>query len=581
MCSLLTKSNSDLKVGFKSEINVLLETFCFDLSSELLESPGVSDTTVLLVLRYYRLKSSRVSCCYTACTAVLIDHLCIIMSKIVFKKHCLLVLRSTQLQSCRNHGNVTKMSKFLSLSQHIFTIESNHRPKNKDSPPKTVSISQQYLQSQGGIQAVSSGSFVMLPLVNRALGKMITLIDKELESIGCHKIVMPSLIPSSLWKKSGRFDDISAKADLFIINPGKENELLLAPTHEEVVTQILSSISSSLSFKSLPLYLYQITTKYRNEKRPKSALIRTREFLMKDLYTFDVDLESARETYETVSECYDRIFQRLELPAFRVTADPGSIGGVHSHEYHVLSDAGQDVILVCPDCGHKLNEEEVTTNDHHVNEKANKTSNNINSESQTTFCPKCLESANKQVLQEKKKAIEVGHTFLLGDRYTLPFDCCVTNSAGKKVLMSMGCYGIGVTRLIATCLEVLSDPEGKGIKWPKSISPFDVALISPKDGSKEENVIGKPDAFMTDFAHHLSDIGLDVLLDDRTHLTIGKRDKDHIMKGIPYVVIAGKSVAESGDGIPRFEVLSTLDGSRLFLTHCETLSFLDQRFKSC
>jgi prolyl-tRNA synthetase len=478
------------------------------------------------------------------------------------------------------------MSKFFSGVKHNYslTVEESQGIKHH----KTVSISQKYLQTITGIHGVTNGTFVLLPLVNRALEKLIALIDRELQSIGSQKVLMPSLIPSSLWKKSGRFDDIPAKEDLFIIHAGKENEMLLAPTHEEVVSHLLSSLTSTLSFKSFPIYLYQVTTKFRNEKRPKSGLIRTREFLMKDLYTFDVDLESARQTYETVTETYERIFRDLELTVSRVRADPGSMGGIYSHEYHVVSEAGQDVLLICRKCGHTLNEQEVSTNERrHHDEKTNNSDieeggniNNNKSESQT-ICPKCLGSTNKEVFLQRKKGIEVGHTFLLGDRYTLPFDCCVTNSLGKKVLMSMGCYGLGVTRLLASCLEVLSDPQGRGVRWPRAITPFDVVLIAPKDGSKEENVVGKPEAFMTDFADHLCDLGLDVLLDDRTHMTIGKRDKDHIMTGIPFMVIAGKSVVDdSADAKPRFEVVSTRDARRLFLTHCETLSFLDQQFKT-
>lgn len=401
--------------------------------------------------------------------------------------------------------------------------------------------------------------------------KLTALIDSEMKLIGGQKIMMPSLVPTSLWKRSGRWTDNSSKQDLFTVS---QQELLLCPTHEEVVTSLVNCLQN-MTFKSLPLYLYQVTNKFRNEKRPKSGLIRTREFLMKDLYTFDVDTEAAQVTYEAVTHSYQRIFKRLQLPFIRVEADPGGIGGLYSHEYHVLSDAGQDTLFVCPVCSHTVGQESHRQQDDNME--------NVNS--QHEICQRCFNSSDKkEVKMKQRRGIEVGHTFLLGTRYTEHFDTRVTDANGKKVLMSMGCFGIGVTRLLATCLEVLSN--AKGMKWPSLICPFDVAVVPPKDGSKEEAAIGKPHAFMTDFAHHLSKLGnvhpdstpgLDVLFDDRTHMSIGKRDKDHEVKGIPFLVIAGKSVLEP---IPRFEVLCTQDGNRLFLTHAEVLAFFDSHFKS-
>jgi len=360
----------------------------------------------------------------------------------------------------------------------------------------------------------------------------------------------------------------------------EKQDLLLAPTHEEVVTQLVSQ--SNLSSKHLPLYLYQMTNKFRKEKRPKGGLLRTREFLMKDMYTFDTDDEAAKKTYMNVCNAYEKLFEKLELPAIKVLADTGSIGGLLSHEFHVISDVGEDVILHCNSCDMNVNTESLKQNIESLKQNIESLKQDTESLKQDTkSCPNC-----QAVLQERK-GIEVGHAFLLGDRYSLPFDANYMTTNGKKSLLSMGCFGIGVTRLLSTCIEVLSTD--KGMRWPALIAPFDVALISPKEGSKEEAVIGGTNGFLKDFALEMSrrgrihvdeTPGLDVLFDDRNNLTVGKRDKDHLMRGIPYLVIAGKSVMEGTNGVMRFEVIRTRDGNKWFLTHEQTLAFLDQVFCS-
>lgn len=465
-----------------------------------------------------------------------------------------------------------------------------------------------------------------MPTAVRTMEKLIRLIDQEMKLIGGQKMMMPSLIPTSLLKRSGRLD--ACYSELFTL---PQQDMLLAPTHEELVCQLLHSIPN-LSRKSLPLYLYQITSKYRNEKRPRSGLLRAREFLMKDLYTFDVDRESAKQTYARVCDAYDRIFRRLGIPVCQVTADPGNIGGDHSHEYHVLSNAGQDKILICTECGYAVNEELVRAQGWSGERRTMKPIMSSSSSgssspsaglgiSERELCPNAAkepvdsvvripseergervrellgnrdaagrssvgqdediagsggkvrehgspedqehESGGGEVVLKcgncsregslvRRKGIEVGHTFLLGERYTEPFGVRFTDVNSQQLLTQMGCYGMGVTRLLAAALEALS-PNEDHMTWPQIIAPFHVVVIPPKSGSHEESAIGT--ALMPDFAERLaSATGLDVLIDDRSHLTIGRRRKDHWKAGVPFAVIAGKAVATSS--IPMFEIVS-------------------------
>ena len=239
-------------------------------------------------------------------------------------------------------GSVTNFRSFFPPNRPPRAIDNNN-----------VSLSQQLLHSIGCISSISPGTHAILPLAQRSLEKLIYLIDQEMRSIGAQRVTLPSLIPSSLLNKSNRLKDM--QQDLFSIKE-YDGKLLLAPTHEEVATHLMSTLSS-FSRKSLPIYLYQIGPKFRNETRPRGGLLRGREFIMKDLYSFDESEECSKSTYKKVSSAYERLFNRLGLDVLRASAHPGSIGGSVSHEYHMVNKAGQDVILICSSCGHVSNVE--------------------------------------------------------------------------------------------------------------------------------------------------------------------------------------------------------------------------------
>lgn len=284
----------------------------------------------------------------------------------------------------------------------------------------------------------------------------------------------------------------------------ENNDILLAPTHEEEITSLVAA--SVNSYRQLPLRLYQIGAKFRNEARPRGGLLRCREFIMKDLYTFDKSVEESQSTYEDVCKAYSFIFNRLGLQYHRVVASSGAIGGSHSHEFQLESTTGQDTIKLCNSCGFKGNEEVFTS-------------------SSTEICPKC--SASDLI---SKQGLEIGHTFLLGTKYSKPFDAKFKSQDGHEMLMEMGCYGIGVSRLLAAVVEACHDQFG--IIWPNIISPYSSYIIP----------------LSPDYSAHLNQISVQTpsLLDDRHNLSFSRKFKDALLSGIPNIFVLGSRLNSSG-----------------------------------
>ncbi len=281
------------------------------------------------------------------------------------------------------------------------------------------------------------------------------------------------------------------------------------------MTNLIAS-TSPISYRNLPIRLYQITPKYRDELRPKFGLLRAKEFLMKDMYSFDMNLEKARETYDAVNNQYAKIFKELEIPYTKVEADTGNMGGNVSHEYHLISPIGEDSIVTCRKCSKSVNKE--LTEDGKV-------------------CTDCDENCI-----ENEQGIEIAHTFILEERYSKPLKATFLNNKGKPEVLQMGCYGIGITRLVASCIEILSTE--KEIKWPEEIAPFRVCVIPPKEGSKEEAIVKDLGSEIYIYLEKL--LQNDVILDERTNLTIGKRLMEMKRLGIPYIVVVGaKSIEEN------------------------------------
>lgn len=323
---------------------------------------------------------------------------------------------------------------------------------------------------------------------------------------------MPTLTPSSSWTLTNRLGSMGK--EIIQVKDRLGHDLVLSPTHEEAVTSLVASMSSELSHKSLPLKLYQVSSKFRDEMKPRLGLMRSREFIMKDMYTFDLTKEDAEETYQLVRSCYRTIFQALGVPVHEVQGDCGSIGGSKSHELHYLADIGEDSILVCPKCNKGKNV-------------------SVDSLPSMDDCQVCL----GQERLVPKSGIEVAHLFLLGDKYSKAFKATVSGPDAKSELLQMGCYGIGVSRLIAAATEVMSD--GNQLRWPKAIVPYSVAVLGPKGGSKEAKVMESLVYPFYDLVN--SDIFADdAILDDRNDLTVGGKLREARKVGYRFVILFGK-----------------------------------------
>jgi prolyl-tRNA synthetase len=318
--------------------------------------------------------------------------------------------------------------------------------KTKREVPKDEKFENSKLLIRAGfIDKLSAGIYTFLPLGHLVLKKIENVIREEMLKIGAQEILMPALHPKENWQITKRWDEME---ELFKLKAGKK-EFALGPTHEEVITPLVKKFIKS--YRDLPIYLFQIQDKFRNEKRVKSGLLRGREFLMKDLYSFHENTEDLDRYYEEVKNAYFRIFNRVEIgEKTHLTYASGGTFSKFSHEFQTECPAGEDTIFVCKNCNQAINKE---------------------IKGKIKNCPNCGKN-----FFETKRAIEVGNIFKLGEKFSRPFDLSFLDRDGKKKFVQMGCYGIGLGRLMGTIVEVFHDQ--KGIIWPKEISPFKVHLIS-------------------------------------------------------------------------------------------------------
>jgi prolyl-tRNA synthetase len=378
-------------------------------------------------------------------------------------------------------------------------------PTLKETPQEAESASHQLMLRAGLIRMLMAGVYSYLPLGLRVLNNIETIIRQEMNASGAHELLLPALQPMELWQRTGRDKTIAEVMIRFTDRRGRN--VCLGPTHEEVITDLVSNHISS--YKQMPLTLYQIQTKFRDEMRPRFGLVRCCEFIMKDAYSFDADESALDISYKTMYEAYVRIFKRLGLSCLAVEADSGVMGGSVSHEFMVPAACGEDIVFVCSSC------------------KAPKPYKEGGSE----VCPACKGKL------EKVNTIEVGHIFKLGTKYSAMLNANYLNSAGESHPIVMGCYGIGVSRLIATIIE--QNHDAQGILWPKEVAPFDI-VISPLDVTKEA-VMQK--------ARELHDMlqaqGRSVLLDDRDERA-GVKFKDAELIGVPVQIILGRDFMANG-----------------------------------
>ncbi|WP_097461845.1 proline--tRNA ligase [Mangrovitalea sediminis] len=557
----------------------------------------------------------------------------------------------------------------------------------KETPADAEVISHQLMLRAGMIRKVAAGLYNWLPMGLRVLRKVETIVREEMDRAGAQELLMPAIQPAELWQESGRWEQYGA--ELLRLHDRHNREFCVGPTHEEVITDLIRN--ELKSYKELPANFYQIQTKFRDERRPRFGIMRAREFLMKDAYSFHVDAESLDETYRAMYDAYTRIFTRLGLDFRPVQADSGSIGGNASHEFHVLASSGEDAIAFSTVSDYAANVElaeavpdvserpapaqtlqEVATpdqrtiddvsaflkvavtqtvktlivlgeadendqqplialvlrGDHSLNEiKAEKLDGvasplQMASDEQIEAATGCKPgslgpvnltlpvivdrsaavmadfvcganrdgyhltgvnwerdvalgrvedlrnvvegdaSPDGQGVLEIKRGIEVGHVFKLGRKYSAAMNATVLDENGKAVVMDMGCYGIGVSRVVAAAIE--QNHDDRGIIWPAAIAPFEVVIVT-LNAQKAPSVMRAAEKLYDE----LRSAGVDVLLDDRNERP-GVKFADMELIGIPHRVVVSDRGLEAGT----FEYKGRSDADRQDIPASEILTFL-------
>jgi len=372
-------------------------------------------------------------------------------------------------------------------------------PTIKETPQEAESLSHQLMLRAGLVRMLIAGVYSYLPLGLKVLHNIQRIIREELNSCEACELLLPALQPQELWIKSGRDKDIGDVMLRFVDRKGRN--ICLGPTHEEVITDLVKNHIAS--YKQLPLILYQIQTKFRDEIRPRFGLIRACEFIMKDAYSFDAEASGLDKNYKAMSNAYKRIFKRCGLNILTTEADPGVMGGNVSHEFMAPAQDGEDLVLLCPKC------------------KSAKPLKETSGQS----CPKC------NVTLEKINTIEVGHIFKLGTKYSLVLGANFIDAKGQQKPIIMGCYGIGVSRLVPAIIAQNHDKDG--IVWPKEISPYQVVIL-PLD-TTDRKIMAKA----VEVYKELEQGGIEVLFDDRDERA-GVKFKDADLLGISLQIIIGR-----------------------------------------
>ncbi len=357
-------------------------------------------------------------------------------------------------------------------------------PTIKEVPVGTEAVSHQLLLRAGLVHMLTSGVYSYLPLGWRVLGKIQNIIREEMNAAGANELLMPAILPLEIWQKTGR--DKTLEEVMIRFKNKKGASMCLGPTHEEIITDLVKSFIQS--YRQLPVTLYQIQTKFRDETRPRFGVVRACEFIMKDAYSFHTNNDDLKKKYDVMYGAYQKIFARCGLQPIISEADSGAMGGRVSHEFLVPAPIGEDKV--------------------------------------------------KDTDGVERPCIEVGHIFQLGTKYSEALGAVYLDEQGKQQPMIMGCYGIGVSRLIATIIEVHHDE--KGIKWPSGVAPFDVEILPLQVTDPEVMKIAQQ------YYDELTKQHIDVLMDDRDE-TAGRKFNDADLIGLPYRIIIGKRGLAEGN----------------------------------
>jgi prolyl-tRNA synthetase len=411
----------------------------------------------------------------------------------------------------------------------------------RENPADAEIVSHQLMIRAGLIRQVSSGIYNWLPLGKKVLQKVEDIIRTEMNNSDAQEILMPMVQPASLWEESGRIDQYGQ--ELLVFLDRHDNKFCLGPTHEEIITDLCKNLLTS--YKQLPVTLYQIQTKFRDEIRPRFGVMRSREFIMKDAYSFDLNKEGLDQSYGIMKDAYIKIFNRLGLDYRIVKADSGAIGGSDSEEFHVLADSGEDLLAFSDKSDYAINAELLTELQ----------------EGQDPYSLEGKQSPDGKGNLKLKKGIEVGHIFKLGKKYSEILNLRIQGENGD-VNPEMGCYGIGASRIVAAAIEQNHDE--KGIVWPKSLSPFQVALVEVN--SKDNNNVKDK---CNEIYQLLKDNNIETLWDDRDKRP-GVKFADMEVIGIPMTIIVGERTLETG----QIEIKRRKDEKPELVSHQDLLSLI-------
>ncbi|MBL6958036.1 MAG: proline--tRNA ligase [Rhodospirillales bacterium] len=409
-------------------------------------------------------------------------------------------------------------------------LSSFFMPTMKETPAEAQIVSHRFMLRAGMVRQSSAGIYSWLPLGFRVLKKIEQIVREEQDAAGCQELLMPTIQPAEIWRESGRYDDYGQ--EMLRISDRHDRDMLYGPTNEEQITQIFRD--NAKSYRDLPKLLYHIQWKFRDEIRPRFGVMRGREFLMKDSYSFDLDYAAARRSYNKMFVAYLRTFSRMGLKAIPMQADTGPIGGDLSHEFIILAETGESEIAC----------DKAFLDMDWLGEETD-----YESDLQPTvdsFTAKYAATDEKRDADQEKalgdrlavaRGIEVGHIFYFGTKYSKAMNAVVTGPEGEEIPLEMGSYGIGVSRLVAGIIEASHDENG--IIWPESVAPFKVGLINLKSG--DEACDKACDGLYGD----LLKAGVEVLYDDRSGRA-GVKFADMDLIGLPWQLVVGPRGLKDG-----------------------------------
>ena len=429
-------------------------------------------------------------------------------------------------------------------------------PTLKENPAEAQIVSHRLMLRAGMIRQTSAGIYAWLPLGLRVLKNIEKIVHEEQARAGSVELLMPTLQSADLWRQSGRYDAYGP--EMLRIKDRHDRDMLYGPTNEEMITDIFKS--SVRSYRDLPRNLYHIQWKFRDEIRPRFGVMRGREFLMKDGYSFDLDVDAARRAYQKMFVSYLRTFHRMGLSAIPMAADTGPIGGDLSHEFIILAETGESAVF----CHRDLVDMEVPDEDIDYEgdlEPIIRSRTELYAATDEVHDEAKFEAEVPEDKRMTARGIEVGHIFFFGTKYSEPMGAVVSGPDGKEVPVQMGSYGIGVSRLVGAIIEASHDDNG--IVWPESVAPFKVGLVNLKSGDAET------DAACEDIYAKLTSAGVETLYDD-TDERAGAKFSNMDLIGLPWQLVVGPRGLKSGV----VEVKNRATGEKEELSIDSALNFL-------